>query len=610
MAAYNRALAERRLEASEPLTPASIAQRMLDVQELQGAGRRDEVIGALVRLVESPRFVDFADSDQGHAAVYTLGDALASAGAHEPARGYLKRLLPLPPSDTYARRAVRRLAEIALDTEVIAPILGDLKAVPAAGQPDETRGEIAYLNGRARELSGDSDGAFKFYGQVTEKSRFWAQAVYLSGLIEVERGRLKEGESLFCKVADPARSAKTAPFFADANFFAVRDLARLALGRVAHEQFRFDDARYYYYLVPQDSERLAEALYESATSRYEKKDYEAARELLDELKALGVHHRYEDEAWILSAYIDLARCHFEEADAALKGFIAAYEPVRDAARRLSNDDRGLLRLLEASRLGSDAAAENSGASADVARTIAALVRVDAGYGTITKRLAQLDQEMAGLRGSMGQLDDMNRTLATAGGVRPNSEGLGGEGPSETAARARAEADGLHRQIDALEQARASGGEIAALRSKLDQIESALRGTRESAPAPAGGGQAGADLPGLLRSDRSQASELYAAGQAARAKLVEARTALAKDAVNRLKMRLSRLLRRARLGRIESVLGRKRALELEVEALAAGVLPQTALDSLEAPRYLKDSEEYWPFEGDDWPDEYVGGEGLR
>ena len=59
-----------------------------------------------------------------------------------------------------------------------------------------------------------------------------------------------------------------------------------------------------------------------------------------------------------------------------------------------------------------------------------------------------------------------------------------------------------------------------------------------------------------------------------------------------------------------MLGRKRALELEVEALAGGLLPQSAIDSLKAVEYLKDSEEYWPFEGDDWPDEYVGGEGLR
>src|SRR5262245_46404193 len=70
MAAYNRALAERRLETSEPLTPALVGERLLEVQELSGAGRRDEVIGALVRLVESPRFADFADGDQGHAAVF------------------------------------------------------------------------------------------------------------------------------------------------------------------------------------------------------------------------------------------------------------------------------------------------------------------------------------------------------------------------------------------------------------------------------------------------------------------------------------------------------------------------------------------------------------
>ena len=42
------------------------------------------------------------------------------------------------------------------------------------------------------------------------RSRFWAQATYLQGLIQVEKGKLKEGEDLFCKVADPKRSvAKT-----------------------------------------------------------------------------------------------------------------------------------------------------------------------------------------------------------------------------------------------------------------------------------------------------------------------------------------------------------------------------------------------------------------
>ena len=95
-----------------------------------------------------------------------------------------------------------------------------------------------------------------------------------------------------------------------------------------------------------------------------------------------------------------------------------------------------------------------------------------------------------------------------------------------------------------------------------------------------------------------------------ADLERRRDGLARDALGRLERRLARLVRRARAGRIETVLGRKHALEAEVEALSRGFLPQGAVDSLDAARYLSDDEEYWPFDGEDWEDEYIGGEGLR
>ena len=199
-------------------------------------------------------------------------------------------------------------------------------------------------------------------------------------------------------------------------------------------------------------------------------------------------------------------------------------------------------------------------------------------------------------------------------MRPSSEGLGDETTGEAAARARAELDGVRRQIEALEHAHAPAARSPRCAASSTQLEGRVCARRDDALARGTGRGAkdGADLPGpVAPRSRYLRAELYAAAQggARQARSKRAR-ALAKDAVNRLEPAASRLLRRARLGRIESVLGRKRALEVEVEALASGVLPQAALDSLEAPRYLKDSEEYWPFEGDDWPDEYVGGEGLR
>ncbi|WP_146647744.1 hypothetical protein [Labilithrix luteola] len=614
MRAYHDAMANRKLASAEPIRTEVLAEKVADAETLISTGRDGEAIAKLTEIVEHPKFDLVADRQEGRAALYLLGHALANAGITESARAYLRRVIAQKGAwndhGPYARRAVRRLAEIALETRAYQAGLKDLEGVPSSA-PLEVRGEVAYVTGRAKEAAGDTEGALLAYAQVSQTSRFWSQATYLSGLLEVERGRMKEGENLFCKVADPKRQDRTTPVFADERFFAVRDLARLALGRVAHEQYRFDDARYYYYLVPRDSDRLAEALYEAATTRYEKKDYQGARELLDELKGLKAHHRYEDEAHVLDAYIDLALCHFPEADAKLNAFLKSYEPVRDASRRLGQSDRGTRALLAAARAGADAgSADASGAAVtpEQLRAVAALVRVDPAYGEISRKRAVLDREASGLRAALGTIGDMQRSLATTGGVRPAIEEAGD--PIEKERDVRAAIDGVRRQIDDLEQAHAPPDKIAPLRKDLADLEARL-GTNSAAVAEAASQAAGGkDLPDLLRADTAQGNALRQKLEGVRGELVTAETALAKDSLRRLDLRLSRLLRRARLGRIESVLGKKRALEVEIEAISAGYLPNDALDSLDAARYLRDNEEYWPFEGDDWPDEFVGSEGLR
>ncbi|HEY0468529.1 MAG TPA: tetratricopeptide repeat protein, partial [Polyangiaceae bacterium] len=334
MRAYQAALDKQKLAASAPLSLQRIRDELGSIEEKISSGRRDEAIGDLVYIVESPRFDPFKNSDEGRAAIYWLGDALGRGGAYQPARGYLSQLLTASPSDIWYRRAVHSLVDLALESDEPQLMLSDLKSV-GPGAPDEVSGDVAYLTGRVAELENKPEDALRAYGTVSEKSRFWAQATYLSGLIAVERKDYKQGEALFCKVADPKQTPKKAPLFGGTDFFQVRDLARLGLGRVAHEQYRFDDARYYYYLVPHDSDNLPEALYETATTRYEAKDYDGARDAIDELKRLKLEHGYQDETYILDAYIDLATCRFPQADAKLNAFLKRYDPVRDAARQLS-----------------------------------------------------------------------------------------------------------------------------------------------------------------------------------------------------------------------------------------------------------------------------------
>jgi hypothetical protein len=615
MHTYQEALAARKLGSMLPLSLDDVQTRAAEGEDLLRAGRVDEAVSRMVDLVESPQIVPFVNDEAGRAVIFALADAYAHAGAYQPARAYFRKLLEQPGAwdkvATYARRAVRRLVEIGIESEHYDEALDDLKGVPPSA-PEETRGEVSYLMGRAAEARHDPDAALAAYAAVTQRSRFWAQATYLQGLILVEKKQYKEGENMFCKVADPKRATTSTPVYADERFFAVRDLARLALGRVAHEQYRFDDSRYYYYLVPRDSDRLAEALYEAATSRYEKKDYQGARELLDELKGLQIHHPYEDEAWILDSYIDLAQCKFKPADDKLLKFIALYEPVRDAARRVQNDERAMNALLAAAREGGDAGNNEEGGAAlskEALRAIAALLRIDPAYGVVVRQRAVLEHEVSGLHLTVGSLGDIRQQLATNGGVRPAQ--VDKVTDDDRARDAKDALDGVRRMVSDLEGNGAGASQVAPLKEELGKLQVRVAAAHAASGTTQPTEQtAGTDLPDLLRSDEQTATRYAEPIEQARAELSRTENALARDSLRRVDLRLSRLLRRARLGRIESVLGRKRALEIEIEAINNGFLPQDAVDALDAARFLKDSEEYWPFEGDDWPDEFIGSEGLK
>jgi hypothetical protein len=609
--AYEQALERRRLAPTEPLSTQRLRDELERVEEEIGAGRRDEAIGDLVYVVESPRFTPFAKSPEGKTARFLLGDALGRGGAHDSARAYLVGLLEGDPNESTYRRAVHSLVDFGLESERPRVFLKDLEAVPPSAS-DEIRGDIAYLAGRAAEAEGKPDEALAEYAKVADRSRFWAQATYLTGVIEVEQKRYKEGENAFCKVADPKLTPKRAALFGGTDFFRVRDLARLGLGRVAHEQYRFDDARYYYYLVPRDSERLPEALYETATTRYEAKDYRSARDAMDELHKVAQNHPYEDEAWILDAYIDLALCRFPQADQKLNEFLHRYEPVRDAARRLASDPTAMRSLTESLRTGADPAAAGLGVPDDTARALGSLLRVDGGYGRATRRLAELDYQMNGLLATIAELEEATKRLNDPKGLRAQAAGPLGASNAEQQARVDAQIAEVRRLLREAEQS--GHGDTRELHQELEALEVRARAARDAqavqAPTGPGAVPAGADLPDLLLKDESRAADLYTSAQTVRKAAEADQAALAKDAFERLDRRLTRLLRRARLGRVETVLGKKRALEIEIQALSQGLLPQTIVDSLDAARYLHDDEEYWPYEGEDWADEYVGGEGLR
>jgi hypothetical protein len=615
--AYHEALAQRRLDASAQLSTEKLRGLIQSAEAQLGMGRRNEAIAILAGVVESPRFAPLRTLDEGRAAVFTLGDALGRAGAYQMARVYLLRLIQGPTVDSWYRRAVSSLVDIGLAGGEPAEILQALSGLPASAE-EPWAGDVAYLRGVLWERMGRSAEALQAYAQVNARSRFWAQANYRAGLIEVDQRQFAQGEQHFCKVADPKQTPKLAPLFGGNDFFQVRDLARLALGRVAHEQYRFDDARYYYHLVPGDSERLPEALYESATSRYEAKDYATAHRLINELRALDRPHPYADEVWILDAYVDLAECQFPRADAKLTEFLKRYEPVLDAARRLESDPRALQALIDGQQSTDAQGAMGVGLPREVTELLVSSIRIDPTYGRVSHQLAELDRELGGIDGASAELAELGTRLQDPDAVKPRPASAIANTPADRLRELGQQTAALRRLLR--EASMGQGGtapdlqrakqELIGIEAEAEKLQAALQAPPASAAAASAAASAERSLDQLLRADADEARELAQGARTLRAQLVEQRNQLAQEALQRLQRRLTRLVRRAHAGRIETVLGRKQALELEVEALSQGYLPPGAVDSLEAAGYLGDDEEYWPFDGEDWDDEYIGGEGLR
>ena len=112
-------------------------------------------------------------------------------------------------------------------------------------------------------------------------SRLYAGAAYFRGLIAARPGRLSTTPAAPSARSCPADGGAALAFNIDGRYFQLQDLARLALGRIAHEQDRYDEAYYFYFSVPEDSERLAEALFEAAWSMYQKGEVRAARAFVE-----------------------------------------------------------------------------------------------------------------------------------------------------------------------------------------------------------------------------------------------------------------------------------------------------------------------------------------
>jgi len=524
----------------------------------------------LFRIVESPRFRQLDYAPEYVNAELTLGRALVRAGGYDSAERYLLRVLGRGPKTAAFSPAYRMLVDVALETREQAAILAMLDRFAADWQardgsplPRDAETEHAYLAAKVAYEAGDTARAEGLFRDVDRQSRFYAAALYFRGLIEARRQHYAAARRSLCEIVEQADRDRFT-FFIDGRYYGVKDLAYLALGRIAHEQGKYDDAYYFYFRVPEDSERLPDALFEASWSMFQKGEYEAAGAFLDEFDRSFATTPLAPDVLLLHAMIDLKSCAFDRVRTRLDALVSTYAPVetevstllRDPARRTAFYKR----LLSKRSIGTPR------------DPVIELLKIDPTFFKFYGDIVALDREAGLIPTEVAIWDELS--ARQAGKPIP---------PSTEAVR-------LAEDVEALRPLATGDPEAQ------EQVEQLAEATRRQA-------RLGNVANGPFAHDAETTLALAGEARKLRARLVAAASDVATKALGDLDRRLRELLRRARLTHIDALIGKKKKLEIEIANLREGRYPADLFATLQLEGLMGDDEEYWPFEGEYWSDEY-------
>ncbi|MDB4953470.1 MAG: hypothetical protein JWO36_1039 [Myxococcales bacterium] len=630
IAVYFTELATMKLIDVESGTLDSLRRELGSAEILLRDGAFSNAAVALYAIVKSPRYGAFTDFVEYQNAEYDLAVALARAGSYGASLAVIDDALGRGPAAPYWGPAHRRAVDIAIETRDHAGVLARIEAIKTADPiPPSAAGERAYLRGRAAYDAGklaDAEGELVL---ISKKSRLYSSAVYLRGVIKARRQDYKASAEAMCEVAGTEDNDKFT-FVVDERYFTIKDLARLGLGRLAHEQGEYDDAYYHYFQIPDDSSYLPDALFEASWSMYQKRELATSRDLVHEFLKTFPTSPLWPEASLLAGYVELADCKFDDSQTWYDSLALRLQPIVVEIDRVRKDPdlRGQLfatavtRFHEVKQTGEIAVVKAAKAPAKTPAPIdevTGLLRLDPSFVRLNDAITGA-QELANgapqvIRQWQNLAAQVNEThvgkvsteksleqeqLSDANAVVEDMRRLGTSVLSQRKEIARAKREGVMPAGEA-------DTELARLDVLFEKVQVAQANAHAVADQSAKqiSAQASPVLRPMIEADIAEARRLDKAAHSLAQKLVDAGEKLSQRGIDKLYEDTRRVLDKAKLGKVDAVIGQKRKLDIEVQDLAAGRFPEELVGRLWNASMIGDDEEYWPFQGEYWHDEYAG-----
>lgn len=600
-------------------------QKELDAAEkLLRQGAFLDAAVALYSIVVSPRYKPFQEGVAFQNAEYYLGVALGRSGAYASSLDYLLKTMSRGPSKLYFAPAHRRAVDIALTTRDYQKVLGRLNALKINEPiPPGAAGERSYLDARIAYNAGEFAKSEGSLSRISRKSRLYSSALYLRSVIRVRKKEYKGAAEALCEIAATPDDNKYT-FVVDDRYFTLKDLARLGLGRIAHEKREYNDAYYHYFQIPDDSDFLPKALFEAGWSMYQKRELGTSRDLVAEFLKDFPNSPNMPEARLLAGYVELADCKFKKAQTFYDKLVAKLQPIVNEMDRIRKSPNARKRLFERALVRYRAEkADTSKRLKVTTRTktdqVLALLRLD-------PKFVQLHKAVNGIRRASGDAPHVIRAWRALGRrvARTKVRAVQGEKSSEqedaediaalleNVRRLRLE---LGKSKQELRRGKREGtlpADVAAAETKrLNELAKQIDALGRKVAKAAGDADESLSkrslpvLGPMISKDIARAKALRRAARNVSRKLTAEANKAAKTAIDDLYKTTRRILDKAKLGKIDAVIGQKRKLDIEVADLSAGRYPTELHGRLWQEGLIGDDEEFWPFEGEYWADEYEG-----
>jgi tetratricopeptide (TPR) repeat protein len=506
---------------------------------------------------------------------YTLASSLLNQGAFGQARKLLLELIVQVPPSVFRPLAFRKFVDLTLISDQFEQSLTLIKEFQS-NTKDLEQDEVSYLQGKALFRLDFYSEAIKALSRVGRKSRLFAAATYLAGLIHLSNGHPDAAESSFCTLVNPSGGST---YFLSRNVERIIEQAWLALARIRHDRGDYLRAAETYRRIPSHSVLASRARYELAWSLFRSGQMPDSRNELTRLLNSPVVLDDEPSAKLLLGYTYIKECMFERAIPVLEdlseqlgriGTLVAAGNLPPEAEHWVAFRSSERRLVALEKNISQSVERNRWAWSQLL-FVAGRPQATAQYQRLRILSEQIKKTRFRVMFSKRQLS----SLATRKNIKSDGIQI-----TKTIKR-------LSQHIASLEK-RIKRSEI-----KLEQLfEVSLRLPDSN------------EIPSRfleLSIQKLNATSLNLKSQKNRTEDIMEK--IQKYRIRRMTQRLSHWSRQVQLGKIDTILGRKQTLQLEIQNLALSKYPLSLLQVLAEAGVLDEQTEYWPYDGEYWPDEY-------